>query len=220
MSNKKTIKWTTKMLNEYVDKKLAELVEADMKSDGDPTEVKMNKMVDGADKKPEAKVSTSETKYGKVATTDPTKVAMNQMDKEQGSDGDISAAVKVEAGGDLKSKQSETAGQKSKDATSKKDNPDAELGNPFKEEKEPKMNEMDKENDQGTKTYVEAGSEGVGSQPSTVGQKKAESKEKAPKSEETKERIAKAIQMPEGKMNQKQLIEFAMTQAKKVKSLL
>ena len=51
----KKIKWTTDQLNEYIDKKLAQLREADMKSDGDPTEVKMNKMVSGADKKPMAK---------------------------------------------------------------------------------------------------------------------------------------------------------------------
>lgn len=220
--SKKTIKWNDEQLNEYVDRKVAQLIEADMKSDGDPTEVKMNKMVDGADKKPVAKVSTTETKSAKVAASDATKVTMNTMDKEQGSDGDIAAAVKVEAGRELKSDQSATAGQKDKDATSKTDQPDADLGAPFDEKGEAEMNSMDREIDEGTKTYVEAGSEGVGSQATTVGQKKAVAKEAAPEStvKETKPRIADAITMPEGKMSKKDLIDYAINEARKIKEML
>ena len=216
----KKIKWTTDQLNEYVDRKLAQLIEADTKSDGDPMEVKMNKMVSGADQKPVAKVSATETKSAKVAATDATKVAMNKMDKEQGSDGTIAAAVKVEAGGDLKSDQSATAGMKDKNATSKTDNPKKETGEPFDENGEAEMNSMDREVDEGTKTYVETGSEGVGKQATTVGQKKAVSKESAPESKETKLRISDAIQMPEGKMTKKELVEFALNEAKKIKDLL
>lgn len=216
----KKIKWTTDQLNEYVDRKLAQLIEADTKSDGDPMEVKMNKMVSGADQKPVAKVSATETKSAKVASTDATKVAMNKMDKEQGSDGAIAAAVKVEAGGDLKSDQSATAGMKDKDATSKADNPKKETGEPFDENGEAEMNSMDREIDEGTKTYVEAGSEGVGKQATTVGQKKAVSKESAPESKETKPRISDAIQMPEGKMTKKELVDFALNEAKKIKDLI
>jgi len=216
----KKIKWTTDQLNEYVDKKLSQLIEADTKSDGDPMGVKMNKMVNGADQKPVAKVSATETKSAKVAATDATKVVMNKMDKEQGSDGTISAAVKVEAGGDLKSNQSATAGMKDKDATSKTDNPKLETGEPFDEKGEAQMNSMDREVDEGTKTYVEAGSEGVGKQATTVGQKKAVAKESAPESKEDKARISGAIQMPEGKMTKKELVEFALNEAKKIKDLL
>jgi hypothetical protein len=220
--SKKTIKVTNEQLNEYVDKKIMQLIEADMKSDGDPTEVKMNKMVSGADAKPVAKVSATETKSANVATSDATKVTMNTMDKEQGSDGDISAAVKVEAGGELKSDQSATAGMKDKDATSKTDQPKADLGAPFDENGEAEMNSMDREIDGGTKTYVEAGSEGVGSQATTVGQKKAVAKESAPDSsvKETEPRISDAIQMPEGKLNKKELIDFAINEARKIKDLI
>lgn len=216
----KKLKWTTDQLNEYIDKKLAQLREADMKSDGDPTEVKMNKMVSGADKKPVAKVSATETKSANVASSDATKVKMNQMDKEQGSDGKIAAAVKVEAGGDMKSDQDTNVGMKDKDATSKSDNPKMETGEPFDEKGEMPMNSMDREVDEGTKTYVDAGSEGVGKQPTTVGQKKAVAHESAPSSKEDKARIADAIQMPEGTMTKKEMIEFAMNEARKIKDLL
>lgn len=216
----KTINWTSDQLNEYIDKKLAQLIEADMKSDGDPTEVKMNKMVDGADKKPAAKVSATETKSATVASSDATNVEMNKMDKEQGSDGDIAAAVKVEAGGDMKSDQDTNVGMKDKDATSKTDNPKMETGEPFDENGEMPMNSMDREVDEGTKTFVDAGSEGVGKQPTTVGQKKAVAHESAPESKETKPRIADAIQMPEGKMSKKELIDFAINEARKIKDLL
>jgi len=219
MSNK-SIKWTDKQLNEYVDKKIERLIEADMKSDGDSTEVKMNKMVDGADRKPEAKVSATETKSANVASTDATKVVMNTMDKEQGSDGDVSAAVKIEAGGNIKSKQSATAGMKDKDATSKTNQPKSDLGAPFDENGESEMNSMDREVDGGTKTYVEAGSEGVGKQATTVGQKKAMAKVAAPDSKETKERISDAIQMPEGKMSKKELIAFGLNEAKRINGLI
>jgi|TARA_R110000851_G_scaffold85152_3_gene185318 hypothetical protein len=221
MSNK-TIKVTNEQLNEYVDKKIMQLIEADMKSDGDPAEVKMNKMVSGADAKPVAKVSATETKSANVAASDATKVVMNTMDKEQGSDGSVSAAVKVEAGGEIKSKQSATAGMKDKNATSKTNQPAKDLGAPFNEDGETEMNSMDKEVDEGTKTYVETGSEGAGSQATTVGQKKAVAKESAPESttKETEPRISDAIQMPEGKLNKKELINFAINEAKKIKDLI
>ena len=218
--SKNKFKWTQNQLDEYVDKKVMQLIESDMKSDGDATEVKMNKMVDGAETKPVAKVSTTETKSANVAASDATKVTMNSMDKEQGSDGDIKAAVKVEAGGDLKSDQSATAGMKDKDATSKTDNPKKDLGAPFDEDGEAEMNSMDKEVDEGTKTYVETGSEGVGSQATTVGQKKAVAKVAAPDSKETEPKIADAITMPEGKLNKKELISFGINEARKIKDLI
>ena len=80
---------------------------------------------------------------------------------------------------------------------------------------------MDDEGDDKTKTYVEAGSGGVGSQPTTVGQKAPEFKEAAPESDKDK-RIADAIQMKEGMKfkNKSELINFIKEEAKRIAEIL
>jgi hypothetical protein len=195
-------------------------------SHGDPTDVKMNKMVQGADSKPKAVTKNvggdTEVKSSKVAATDATQVKMNQMDKEQGSDGKVATAVKVEAGGEMKSDQSSNVGMKKADFDSKSQNPSKKTGEPFDKDGEMEMNSMDKEIDEGTKTFVEAGGEMGSKQATNVGMKKPSVSEKA-NNEKAPEAIAKAIEMPtEGHVfkNKKELLEWTRSQAKKIAVLL
>lgn len=211
----------------YIHEQAQRLMEADeIKAAGEPTDVVMNKMVDGASAKPVAKVKNvggnEETKSAKVAADDPTNVTMNQMDKEAGSDGKSATAVKVEAGGDLSSDQSATAGQKSANFDSKKSNPSKEKGEPFDKDGEAKMNSMDKEVDEGTKTFVGAKGEMGSKQATNVGMKKADVHEDA-QNETAPETIAKAIEMPKEGFTFKDkndLLEWTKSQAEKIADLL
>lgn len=215
-------------LAQYVKNMAKKLMEAEGKITAieDPTDVKMNKMVDGADKKPAATTKNVggevETKSAKVATEDPTNVKMNKQDKEQGSDGKVATAVKVEAGGESGSKQSSNAGMKKSDFTSKKDNPKRETGEPFDEAGEKEMNSMDKEIDEGTKTYVGSNGDMGSSQATNVGMKKPDVHEKA-QNEKAPEAIADAIEMPkEGYQfkNKNELMEWTRKEAEKIAKLL
>ena len=214
-------------LVKYIHEQAQRLIEADeIKAAGDPTDVVMNKMVDGASAKPEAKVKNvggkEETKSAKVAADDPTNVTMNQMDKEAGSDGKASTAVKVEAGGDLSSDQSATAGQKAANFDSKKANPSKESGEPFDEKGEAKMNSMDKEIDKGTKTFVGAKGDMGSDQATNVGMNGTDVHEDA-QNEAAPEAIAKAIEMPKEGFTFKDkndLLEWTKSQAEKVADLL
>lgn len=225
MSNKEL---TLKELAEYVKNQAKKLVEEKQspKALGDPTDVVMNKMVDGKVQTSNAKTRNiagkEEQKAAKVATEDPMNVKMNQQDKEQGSDGKVATAVKVEAGGEKKSEQSSNAGMKSPDFESKKDNPSKESGDPFDEQIDVEMNSMDKEIDEGTKTFVEAGGEMNSDQATNVGMKKPNVNEKA-KQETAPKPIADAIEMPkEGFVfkNRNELLEWVKNEAEKLSKII
>lgn len=214
-------------LVKYIHEQAQKLIEADeIKAAGEPTDVVMNKMVDGADAKPEAKVKNisgeEESKSATVDSNDATNVTMNQMDKEAGSDGEAATAVKVEAGKEVKSNQSVTAGQKEASFDSKKENPSKESGGPFNKDGEAEMNSMDKEIDEGTKTYVGAEGDLNSSQATNVGMKGKDIHEKA-QNETAPEAIAKAIEMPKEGFTFKdrnELLEWTKSQANKVADLL
>lgn len=218
---------TKESLAQYIQKEAMRLVNEDKQTAlGDPADVVMNKMVAGAKTKPEAKVKNiggkEETKSAKVATEDPTNVTMNKMDKEAGSDGKVATAVKVKAGGDKSSDQSTNVGMKSANFDSKTSNPSKDSGEPFDENGEAKMNSMDKEVDEGTKTFVKAGGEMSSKQATNVGMKKPDVHEDA-QNEPAPEAIAKAIEMPkEGAnfANKGELLEFVRRQAQKLADLL
>ncbi len=211
----------------YIHGQAQRLIEADeIKAAGNPTDVVMNKMVGGASANPEAKVKNiggnEETKSAKVAAKDPMNVAMNTMDKEAGSDGAASTAVKVNAGGDLSSDQSATAGQKTANFDSKKSNPTKEKGEPFDKDGEAKMNSMDKEVDEGTKTFVGAKGNLSSDQATNVGMNGADVHEDA-QNEAVPEAIAKAIEMPKEGFtfkNRNELLEWTKIQAEKVATLM
>lgn len=215
-------------LAQYVKNMAKKLMEAENKITAieDPTDVKMNKMVAGADKKPIATTKNVggevETKSAKTTTEDPINVKMNQQDKEQGSDGKVAAAVKVEAGSDANSQQSSNVGMKAPDFDSKKDNPKKETGGPFDKDGVKEMNSMDKEIDEGTKTYVSAEGNMSSDQATNVGMKKPAVYEKA-QNEKAPEAIADAIEMPkEGYQfkNKKELMEWTRKEAEKIAKLL
>jgi hypothetical protein len=216
-----------KELVNYIHEQAQKLIEADeIKAAGEPTDVVMNKMVDGASANPEAKVKNvggkEETKSAKVAAEDPMNVSMNQMDKEAGSDGKAASAVKVEAGGDLSSDQSATAGQKAANFDSKKSNPSKESGEPFDENGDAKMNSMDKEGDEGTKTFVGAKGNLSSDQATNVGMNGTDVHEDA-QNEAVPEKIAKAIEMPKEGFTFKdknELLEWTKGQAAKIADLL
>ena len=218
---------TPTQLASYVKKQAQKLMEAEaFSTEGEPTDVTMNKMVDGAKSKPEAKVKNvggkQEIKSAKVAAADPTEVKMNTMDKEQGSDGKAAAAVKVDAKGDMGSDQSTNVGMKKADFDSKTAQPSKDSGEPFDEKGEAKMNSMDEENDEGTKTYVGAKGDMGSDQATNVGMKKPDVHEDA-QNEKTPEAIAKAIEMPKEGFTfstKAELMEWTRQQAKKIAELL
>lgn len=212
----------------YVKQQAQKLMEAeDFSAQGDPTDVKMNKMVKGANQKPKSTVKNvggkEETKSAKASSEDATEVDMNKMDKEQGSDGKAATAVKVEAGGDKGSDQSSNVGMKKADFDSKTANPSKDSGEPFDKDGKAEMNSMDKEVDEGTKTYVGAKKSSMGSDQATnVGMKKPDVHEDA-QNETAPEAIAKAIEMPtEGYVfkDRAELMEWTRSQAKKISDLL
>lgn len=198
-------------MKEFIKKRVVKLMESEeAKSLGDPMKVKMNTMTkDGG-------------KLGKEANAaDPTKVNMNSEAKNGTKDSDTGAQVEVKAGA-AKGNKGSTAGQ-AKANMEKKTSSDASVkaGDPFVEAPKEGMNNMDEEGEDGAKTFVKAGDGGVGSQPTTVGQKKASFSEDAPKSDD-KKRIADAIQMKEGMTfkNKSELVKFIQEEAAKLADLI
>ena len=79
----------------------------------------------------------------------------------------------------------------------------------FEEKKEKvEMNTMDKDGEEGAKTFVSAGSDM--SKGHSKGQAKANYSEEAKNEKETAEAIAKAIQLPERFENQKAMLKFIL----------
>ena len=149
---------------------------------------------------------------------DATEVDMNSQ--EGGSKVESKAAVEVTAGsgthsGDL----TKGMAKSSVDTKSGMNDSDNENGGDDKgvDATEAEMNQMDKESDEGTKTYVEAGSE------DSTGQKDAKWSEEA-KNEDGDEPIATAIQLPEsfGKesMTGSDLMKMINEEAKRISKLL
>lgn len=145
-------------------------------------------------------------------------VDMNQNDKEGGSDEKVAAAVSVEAASSTKKGES-VEGMHNANFESKEKNPSTDVSKPFEEKKEKvEMNSMDKEGEDGAKTYVEAGSEM--SNGHSKGQPKANYSEEAKNEKEKAESIAKAIQLPEGFKNKKDLMNFIKEEAEKLAKLI
>lgn len=199
-------------------------------SKGNPIDAKMNAMdrLDNSDGS--AFVKNTDGKFEKKKPKNmsneevPVTVKMNKNDDDQGHDEEIASAVKVDAASSTKKGTKDNPhieGMKNSNFESKKDNPSTSSSTPFEDRKEKvDMNSEDKEIDEGAKTYVEPGSEIKNREKHTTGQKKAVPSEKAPGSEETKERIAKGIELPEGFKNKKELLDFINEQARKVSNLL
>lgn len=212
----------TKILKEEADK----IIDA-----GDTLDVDMNQLdrVDNSDGSAYTK-STSDGQFEKKKANMsnkelPTDVKMNQNDNDQGHDEKIAAAVKVDAASSTMKGTAENPhieGMHNSDFESKKGNQSTEASTPYNDrEGEVKMNSQDGNiDDEGAKTYVEAGGDVTGGEKHTTGQKKAVSKEKAPKKDDPYGRIAKGIELPEGFENKKALINFINEEAKKASKLL
>lgn len=210
----------TKILREEADK----IIDA-----GDTMTVDMNQLdrVDNSDGSAYTKNTDGkfEKKKANMENADiPTDVKMNGQDNDQGHDEKIAAAVKVDAASSTKKGTSDNPhieGMKNSNFESKKGNQSTKASTPFEDrEGDVKMNSMDKENDEGTKTYVEAGADVKGGEKHTTGQKKADVKEKAPEKEDAYGRIAKGIELPEGFSKKSELVNFIMEEAKRVSKLL
>jgi len=211
----------SKILKEEADK----IIDA-----GDTMDVKMNQLdrVDNSDGSAFTKNTDGKFEKKKANMTNeelPTDVKMNQNDKDQGHDEKIAAAVKVDAASSTKKGTADNPhieGMKNGNFESKKGNQSTKASTPFEDRKDTvNMNSEDKNiDDVGAKTYVEAGGDVTGGEKHTTGQKKAVSKEKAPESKDSYERIAKGIELPEGFKNKKELIDFINENAKKASKLL
>ncbi len=194
---------------EILKKEIAEAIE----NLGDPIDAKLNKN-DKTGDKDQALVhkSKSKTEYKKGPAEkgeDPMDVKLNQEPSKQGSDEKAATAVSVKAGAE-KGGNDVLAGQAKANFESKTEGPKAKTGEPFENKAKEEMNSMDKEVDEGTKTFVDAGA-AKGGTDVTAGQHGANWKEKAPKSDNDK-RIADAIQLKE-KYTKKELHEFIMAEA-------
>jgi len=197
---------------------------------GDTIDIKMNQLdrIDNSDGSAYTKNTDGKFEKKKANMTNeelPTDVKMNRKDGDQGHDEEISAAVKVTAANSTKKGTSDNPnieGMKNSNFESKTKNPSTSSSTPFEDRKEKiEMNSLDKNvDDQGAKTYVEAGGEITGREKHTTGQKRAVSSEKAPASEETRERIAKGIELPEAFKNKKELISFINEEAKRISKLI
>jgi hypothetical protein len=197
---------------------------------GDAMEIDMNSMdrVDNSDGSAYTKNTDGKFEKKKANMENdklPTDIKMNKQDKDQGHDEEIAAAVSVSAANSTKKGTKDNPnieGMKNSNFESKSKNPSTASSTPFEERKENvQMNSQDNNiDDVGAKTYVEAGGDITGKEKHTTGQKKAVASEKAKNEEEDKERIAKAIELPESFKNKKELISFINEQAKKVSKLL
>jgi len=201
----------TRILNEEADK----IIDA-----GDTMDVDMNQLdrVDNSDGSAYTKSTGAgqfEKKKANMSNEEvPTDVKMNQQDKDQGHDEKIAAAVKVDAANSTKKGTADNPhieGMKNGNFESKKGNQSTKASTPYEDRNENvEMNSEDKNiDDVGAKTYVEAGGDIKGREKHTTGQKKADSKEKAPESKDSYERIAK-----------KELLDFINESAKKASKLL
>lgn len=197
---------------------------------GDTMDVDMNQLdrVDNSDGSAYTKNTNGNFEKKKANMTNeklPTDVKMNQNDKDQGHDEKIAAAVKVDTASSTKKGTADNPhieGMKNGNFESKKGNQSTKASAPFEDRKENvDMNSQDKNiDDVGAKTYVEAGGDVTGGEKHTTGQKKAVSKEKAPDSKDSYERIAKGIELPETFKNKKELLDFINENAKKASKLL
>lgn len=197
---------------------------------GDTMDVKMNSLdrVDNSDGS--AFTKNTDGKFEKKKPLNmtnekmPLDVKMNQKDKDQGHDEKIAAAVKVDAAKSTKKGTKDNPsieGMKNANFESKTKNPSTASSTPFEDRKEKvEMNSEDKVVGDGAKTYVEAGSDITGKEKHTTGQKKAVASESAKNEKETYDRIAKAIELPEGFKSRKELLNFISENAKKVSKLL
>ena len=196
-------------MRDFIKGRVAKILESEnSKNLGEPLKVTMNSMV-----KDGGKLGTS------PKAEDPIVADMN-TEAKNGTEA-TGAQVSVKAG-DTKGNKGPTAGQanaKMEEKTSAEAS--AKAGDPFVEKPKEGMNKMDDEGEDGAKTYVEAGEGSVGSQPTTVGQKKPSFDESAPKSEE-KDRIADAIEMKEGMTfkNKAELMSFIKEEAKRIAKLI
>lgn len=196
-------------MKDFIKGRVAKILESETpKSLGEPLKVTMNSMV-----KDGGKLGTT------LKTDDPLSVDMN-TEAKNGTEA-TGAQVSVKAG-EAKGNKGVTAGQ-SNAKMEEKTSADASVkaGDPFVGKPKEGLNNMDDEGEKGAKTFVETGDGGVGSQPTTVGQKKASFEEDAPDSDE-KDRIADAIQMKEGMTfkNKSELMNFIKEKAKTVAKLL
>jgi hypothetical protein len=198
---------------------------------GDTMGVDMNQMdrVDNSDGSAYTKSTGAgqfEKKKANMSNEElPTDVKMNKNDNDQGHDEKIAAAVKVDAANSTKKGTADNPhieGMKNGNFESKKGNQSTKASTPFEDRKDKvDMNSQDKNiDDVGAKTYVEAGGDVKGGEKHTTGQKKSISKEKAPDSKDSYERIAKGIELPEGFKNKKELLDFINENAKKASKLL
>ena len=197
---------------------------------GDSMDVDMNQMdrVDNSDGSAFTKSTGAgnfEKKKANMSNEElPIDVKMNKNDKDQGHDEKIATAVKVDAANSSKKGSADNPhieGMKNSNFDSKKGNQSTKSSTPFEDRKDKvDMNSQDKEGDKGAKTYVEAGGDIKGREKHTTGQKKADSKEKAPDSKDSYERIAKGIELPEGFKNKKELLDFINENAKKASKLI
>lgn len=210
----------TKILKEEADK----IIDA-----GDTMTVDMNQLdrVDNSDGSAFTKNTDGkfEKKKANMENAElPTDVKMNKKDDDQGHDEKIAAAVKVDAAGSTKKGTSDNPhieGMKNSNFESKKGNQSTKASTPYEDrEGEVKMNAEDREMDEGTKTYVEAGADVKGGEKHTTGQKKAEVKEKAPEKEDAYGRIAKGIELPESFKGVEGVWNFINEEAKRVSKLL
>jgi hypothetical protein len=218
---KKVLKMSVNDFKQYIISEAMKMLNA-----GDPMEVDMNSMdklntSDGAkvkvkengnfESKTDAPKSGSENIEKQEDTVD---VDMNQAPSKGGSDEKIAAAVSVEASNSTKKGDSVEGMHNAKFNSSDKQ-PSVESSVPFEEKNEKvDMNSMDKDVDEGAKTYVEAGAK------DNTGQPDAKFSEEAKNEEEKKERIAKAIQLPESFKNKNEMIKFIKEEAKKISKLL
>lgn len=196
-------------LKSLIKERLNKLMESEAKSVGDPMDVKMNSMADEGGKLKD-----------KVGTNDPMSVKMNSEAKNGTENTGAQVAVKA---GAAKGEKGPTAGQVDAKMEEKSSaEASVKAGVPFVEKPKEGMNKMDDEGTDETKTYVEAGSGSVGSQPTTVGQKAPDFKEAAPESEEKEKRIADAIQMKEGMKfkNKAELLTFIKEEARRIATII
>ena len=228
MENNSSKKITKDELKKYI---ISEAMK--MLNDGDALEVEMNTMdkeVGSDGKEASALVKTKEKGGFEKKSEAPDaaenidteeeamEVDMNQNDKEGGSDEKVAAAVSVEAASSTKKGES-IEGMHNANFESKEANPSTDASKPFEEKKEKvEMNSMDKDGEEGAKTFVAAGSDM--SKGHSKGQAKANWSEEAKNEKEKAEAIAKAIQLPESFKNKKELMSFINEHAKKLSNVL
>jgi len=234
-----------KISQESLIKLIMEVAEPIM-NDGEPLKHQMNKLdrEDNSDGSAYVKVSENGKMEKKTAAPvntpeefdaegDPIDQKMNQNDGDQGHDEEISAATKVKGSKGTKKAEKTNPyidGQVKPDVESKKtqpstttdNDPTQEGGKPGGKENAPKMNIEDKagpqETGEVTKTMVTPGEDL--SKGFSKGQKKASGHVDAQNEKETVDKIADAIQLPEGFNSKKEMLEYIKTEAKKVSKLL